>query len=338
MPESVDETRPYPTRLSVKTRLDQPQPESRRDLAPGVLLLKSTYLSDALKHAAAYVEQPPKYKLHRGHVLGQGSFGTVCAGSDVGHSDRSFAIKLFDRIYVAPGKNDAEAMSEVRRCVALPRHTHIVPLLDIEIFRQDHPEPPCIGLVFQRHDSDVRHLLQTQRFTRAGMRHVLSSLLDALAYLHQHKFVHADLKPANVFLKGRGRFQDDWARLVQRKSSSEAVSAAAAPVAGAVAESAEGEPLAITYQLPVAFTVVLGDLGMTQLPSPQERNELKPRPSDKSLPICTLQYRSPDLCFGNQQYGTDVDMWSLGCLAAELFLQAPLVLGTELFGSGTFAP
>ena len=99
----------------------------------------------------------------------------------------------------------------------------------------------------------------------------------------------------------------------------------AAPVAGAVAASAEGEPLAITYQLPAAFIVVLGDLGMTHIASAQERNVRKTRPSDTSLSICTLQYRSPDLCFGNQQYGTEVDMWSFACVAAELFLRAPLV-------------
>ena len=221
----------------------------------------------------------------------------------------------------------ATGMSEVRRSVALSGHPQIVQLLDIEVFRQ-LTVPPSIGFVFQRYDSDVRQFLKKRSFTRAGMRHVLSSLLSALVYTHGHNLVHADLKTANILLKGRGPFRDAWARLVQSRSSSEAASAVAAPVAGAVVASAEGEPLAITYQLPAAFIVVLGDLGMSQLASPQERNEWKLRPSDKSLSICTLQYRSPDLCFGNQQYGTEVDMWSFGCVAAELFLRAPLVLGT----------
>ena len=75
---------------------------------------------------------------------------------------------------------------------------------------------------------------------------------------------------------------------------------------------------------------------MSQLAPPQDRNELKLRPSDKSLSICTLQYRAPDVCLGNQQYGTDVDMWSFACVAAELFLRAPLALGATvlIFASG----
>ena len=156
---SLDETRLY------QPSLDQPQPESRRGLAPRLLLVKSACISDALKNAAAYAERPPKYKVHRGRVLGRGSFGTVYAGSEVGHSDESFAIKLFDR--ACQVKNEADAMSEVRRCVALSSHPHIVQLLDIEVFRQ-LTGPPSIGFVFQRYDSDVRQFLKKRSFTRQG--------------------------------------------------------------------------------------------------------------------------------------------------------------------------
>ena len=103
----------------------------------------------------------------------------------------------------------------------------------------------------------------------------------------------------------------------------------AASVAGAAAASPPDEPLAVMYQLPAAFEVVVGDLGMSQLASLAVRNVLKLRTSDKSLGICTLQYRSPDLCLGDQRYGTEVDMWSFGCVAAELVLREPLVPGTE---------
>ena len=61
---SLDETRLY------QPSLDQPQPESRRGLAPRLLLVKSACISGALKNAAAYAERPPKYKVHLGARIG----------------------------------------------------------------------------------------------------------------------------------------------------------------------------------------------------------------------------------------------------------------------------
>ena len=45
--------------------------------------------------------------------------------------------------------------------------------------------------------------------------------------------------------------------------------------------------------------------------------------------ICTLEYRAPDVLLGNHLFGPDVDMWSLGCVAAELFLREPLFQTTR---------
>lgn len=39
-------------------------------------------------------------------------------------------------------------------------------------------------------------------------------------------------------------------------------------------------------------------------------------------------YRSPEVLLGNS-YGTPIDMWSLGCICAELFLGLPLFPGAS---------
>jgi serine/threonine protein kinase len=48
-------------------------------------------------------------------------------------------------------------------------------------------------------------------------------------------------------------------------------------------------------------------------------------PHDKKLmytaKVVTLWFRSPELLFGMRNYTTAVDMWSLGCVFAELVLQ-----------------
>lgn len=44
-----------------------------------------------------------------------------------------------------------------------------------------------------------------------------------------------------------------------------------------------------------------------------------------------LIYRAPELLLGAKQYSTAIDMWSLGCIMAELLSKEPLFNGkTEL--------
>lgn len=43
--------------------------------------------------------------------------------------------------------------------------------------------------------------------------------------------------------------------------------------------------------------------------------------------IVTLWYRAPEVLLGSSQYSTSVDMWSVGCIFAELSRKAPLFPG-----------
>jgi serine/threonine protein kinase len=43
--------------------------------------------------------------------------------------------------------------------------------------------------------------------------------------------------------------------------------------------------------------------------------------------ICSRYYRAPELIFGSTEYTTAIDVWSLGCVFAELLLGAPLFPG-----------
>lgn len=40
--------------------------------------------------------------------------------------------------------------------------------------------------------------------------------------------------------------------------------------------------------------------------------------------ISTRYYRAPELLFGNQFYGIEIDLWAAGCVLAELFIKSPL--------------
>ncbi|EQC37057.1 CMGC/CDK protein kinase [Saprolegnia diclina VS20] len=46
-----------------------------------------------------------------------------------------------------------------------------------------------------------------------------------------------------------------------------------------------------------------------------------------TLLVVTLWYRAPELLLGTSSYSTAVDMWSVGCIFAELVLMKPLLMG-----------
>ena len=48
---------------------------------------------------------------------------------------------------------------------------------------------------------------------------------------------------------------------------------------------------------------------------------------EMSKGIITRWYRPPEILFGAKYYGEKVDVWSMGCIFAELFLKKPLFPG-----------
>ena len=45
--------------------------------------------------------------------------------------------------------------------------------------------------------------------------------------------------------------------------------------------------------------------------------------------VVTLWYRPPDVLLASNSYGTEIDMWSIGCIFAELVLNSPLFPGKD---------
>lgn len=43
--------------------------------------------------------------------------------------------------------------------------------------------------------------------------------------------------------------------------------------------------------------------------------------------VVTLWYRAPELLLGADKYGTEIDMWSIGCIFGELLIKEPLLRG-----------
>ncbi|XP_045811355.1 protein IMPAIRED IN BABA-INDUCED STERILITY 1-like [Trifolium pratense] len=64
----------------------------------------------------------------------------------------------------------------------------------------------------------------------------------------------------------------------------------------------------------------IGDFGLANTISPNNKHPLTSR-------VVTLWYRPPELLMGATNYGVSVDLWSVGCVFAELFLGKPILKG-----------
>jgi cyclin-dependent kinase 12/13 len=69
----------------------------------------------------------------------------------------------------------------------------------------------------------------------------------------------------------------------------------------------------------------IADFGLSNYYSPKQKQPLTTR-------VVTLWYRAPELLLGATDYGTGIDLWSAGCLLAEMFAGRPIMPGrTEVY-------
>ncbi|KAF2593801.1 hypothetical protein F2Q70_00043339 [Brassica cretica] len=64
----------------------------------------------------------------------------------------------------------------------------------------------------------------------------------------------------------------------------------------------------------------IGDFGLASFYNPDSDQPLTSR-------VVTLWYRAPELLLGSTEYGPAIDLWSVGCILAELFVGKPIMPG-----------
>ncbi|KAI9258988.1 serine/threonine-protein kinase pef1 [Phascolomyces articulosus] len=209
----------------------------------------------------------PDQRYARLEKLGEGTYATVFKGK----SRLSGEMVALKEIHL-----DAEegAPSTAIREISLMKelkHPNIVRLIDVI-----HTESKLI-LIFEYMDQDLKKYMDaTARTGHTALettiiKSFMYQLLKGIAYCHENRVLHRDLKPQNLLINKR-------------------------------------------------LELKLGDFGLARafgIPVNTFSNE-----------VVTLWYRAPDVLLGSRMYSTSIDIWSAGCIMAEMYTGRPLFPGT----------
>ncbi|KAI9489322.1 serine/threonine-protein kinase pef1 [Zychaea mexicana] len=197
--------------------------------------------------------------------LGEGTYATVYKG----RCRLSGEIVALKEIHL-----DAEegAPSTAIREISLMKelkHPNIMRLMDVI-----HTENKLI-VIFECLDQDLKKYMDTTArrivLDLTIIKSFMYQLLQGIAYCHENRVLHRDLKPQNLLINKR-------------------------------------------------LELKLGDFGLARafgIPVNTFSNE-----------VVTLWYRAPDVLLGSRMYSTSIDIWSAGCIMAEMYTGRPLFPGT----------
>ncbi|EQC26253.1 CMGC/CDK protein kinase [Saprolegnia diclina VS20] len=197
--------------------------------------------------------------------VGEGTYGVVYKAKDR-VTGEIIALKKI-RLEAEDEGIPSTAIREISLLKEL-QHANIVRLYNIV-----HTERK-LTLVFEYLDQDLKKYLDVceKGLEKPILKSFLFQLLRGIAYCHQHRVLHRDLKPQNLLINREGELK-------------------------------------------------LADFGLARafgIPVRSYTHE-----------VVTLWYRSPDVLMGSRKYSTPVDIWSIGCIFAEMANGGPLFAGTS---------
>jgi len=282
----------------------------------------------------------PILPIHRINVydtlgeLGKGQFGVVSQavrrkGSSA--TSKVVAIKMLKFDFDREGF-PLEALREITLLSSL-QHPNIVRMHAVACGMDDAP----IGwhLVMEPAGHELTTLVKGARrrpMTEAQVKHLMLQLLRALAALHSVWVMHRDLKTPNVLIDDRGvlRLCDfGLARRVccglELESMSELSSTAETQRSDLSKRKFFADDDAMTVVKRSRQEAAQPDL---TIPSAQSRKYNQPH-ATHTPNVISGHYRPPEILLGCRDYGRSIDLWSAGCIFAELLSRQVLFPGKD---------
>lgn len=235
---------------------------------------------------------PSRYEVKQ--LIGTGSYGSVCEAYDH-DKKRLVAIKRIGHMF-----EDLIDCKRILREIAILsnlNHDHIVRIYDI-VAPSSMATFDELYIVMEICDSDLKKLCRTDvQLTSLHINTLLYNLLVGLKYLHSAGIYHRDLKPANCLVN------QDCSVKICDFGLSRAIGEEQ-PHLQALPNTPRGEGEAAAVPVPV--------VAHTQ--------RLKRHLTGH---VVTRWYRAPELILLQENYTEAIDVWSVGCIYAELLGMLP---------------
>ncbi|CEH11841.1 kinase-like protein [Ceraceosorus bombacis] len=300
------------------------------------------------------------FHVHRRYTflreLGIGAYGCVALARD-SVLDCDVAIKKVTRVF----ERDVLARRALRE-VAVLRHIgmcgNVTALLDFDTSFIEFNE---IYLVMEASEADLSQIIRSgQTLSDSHLQYFLAQLLRGVRYMHAANIIHRDLKPGNLLVNADCQLKicdfglaRAHAERPERRSRSRSYSTSAerqprgdrgkagtppTQDGAAVPASEVSSSSDDSHSKSLSPMKSPPDAGLAQAPAVDTtRRSGRSRSTRLYFPggplteyVATRWYRAPEvmLCF-RRGYGAEIDVWSIGCILAELIAGKPLFAGKD---------
>jgi len=244
---------------------------------------------------------PERYEVCE--FISRGSFGSVCVAED-SEADTVVAVKRCEGLF--EHLDTCKCILREISILAQLDHVNVVKLHEVVVpgSIQSFSE---LYIVMELADSDLKRLCkQDVTLTPPHINTLLYNLLRGVKYIHSAGVYHRDLKPANCFVN-----QDCTVKIGDFN------------LARAVGEQPPDMQTPLHAQTPRhsgAFGSDDAGQELTRVPQVPHTQRLR---RNLTGHVVTRWYRAPELILLQKNYTEKIDVWSVGCIYAELLGMLP---------------
>ncbi|XP_070410591.1 mitogen-activated protein kinase 12b isoform X1 [Nothobranchius furzeri] len=237
-------------------------------------------------------EVPERYRDLK--QVGTGAYGTVCSAWDR-RSGTQVAIKKLHRPFQS--KLFAKRAYRELRLLKHMKHENVIGLLDVFTAEILLDQLRDFYLVMPFMGTDLGKLMKMERLSEDRVQFLVYQMLKGLKYIHSAGIIHRDLKPGNLAIN------PDCELKVKHFETK---------IYGLDFFFSNWPNFYITSLLQIL------DFGLA-----------RQAVSEMTGYVVTRWYRAPEVILNWMHYTQTVDIWSAGCIMAEMLLGKPLFKGND---------
>ncbi|XP_061837714.1 mitogen-activated protein kinase 1 isoform X1 [Nerophis lumbriciformis] len=222
--------------------------------------------------------------------IGEGAYGMVCSAYE---RDKKIRVAIKK---ISPFEHQTYCQRTLREIKILLRfkHENIIGINDI-IRTPTMEQMKDVYIVQDLMETDLYKLLKTQHLSNDHICYFLYQILRGLKYIHSANVLHRDLKPSNLLLNTTC---DLKVLLVARCR-------------------------AATFSFSSAFSFPqICDFGLARVADPDHDHT-----GFLTEYVATRWYRAPEIMLNSKGYTKSIDIWSVGCILAEMLSNRPIFPG-----------